>query len=66
MEKSVSKNTVWHHEACRVMINGDPEGQFFISHSHTNNGFFVLLTIKYLILYLRNVSRSFRVLRDAT
>ena len=29
IEKSVSKITAWHHEACRVMTNGDPEGRFF-------------------------------------
>ena len=29
VEKSVPRITVWHHEACRVMTNGDPEGQIF-------------------------------------
>ena len=23
--KSVPRITIWHHEACRVMTNGDPE-----------------------------------------
>ena len=29
-----------HREACRVMTNGDREGWIFLSHSHTNSGFF--------------------------
>ena len=29
IEKSVQRIAVWHHEACRVMTNGDPEGQIF-------------------------------------
>ena len=33
IDKSVPRITVWHHEACRVMTNSDPEG----SHPHTNN-----------------------------
>ena len=45
IEKSVPRITVWHHETCRVMTNGDPEGRIFLSHLHTNNGFFFLLTI---------------------
>ena len=40
IEKSVPRITVWHHEACRVMTNGDPQGQIFMSHSHKNTGFF--------------------------
>ena len=32
IEKSVPRITVWHHKACRVMTNGDPEGQFFLTH----------------------------------
>ena len=31
IEKSVVRNTVWHHEVCRVMTNGDQEGQIFLS-----------------------------------
>ena len=34
-----------------MMTNGDREGRIFLSHPHTNNGFFFLLTTKYLILY---------------
>ena len=40
--------TVKHHKAFGVMINGDPQGQIFISHPHTNNRFFFLLTIDFL------------------
>ena len=29
IEKSVPRTAVWHHEACRVMTNGDPEDGFF-------------------------------------
>ena len=32
IEKSVSRITVWHHEAYRVMTNGDHEGPFFLSY----------------------------------
>ena len=39
IEKSVPRITVWHHEACRVVTNGDPEGRIFISLPHTNYGF---------------------------
>ena len=31
------------------MTNGDHEGRIFLSHPHTNNGLFFLLTTKYLI-----------------
>ena len=47
--------TDWHHKACRVMTNGDREGGIFLSNPHTNNGFFFLLTTKYLILYWKNM-----------
>ena len=33
--KSVLRIAVWHHKACRVMTNGDPEGRIFLSHPHT-------------------------------
>ena len=47
IEKSVQRITVWHHKACRVITNGDSEGQIFLSHPHTNDGVFFLLNIKY-------------------
>ena len=52
IEKSVPRITVCHHEVCRVMTNDDPEGRIFLSHPHTINLFFFLLTIKY------NISRD--------
>ena len=54
IEKFVPRVAVWHHEACRVMTNGDPEGRIFLSYPHTNNEFIFLLTtiIIYLFIYL--------------
>ena len=43
IEKSVPRVTVWHHQVCQVMTNGDPKGQ--ISYPHANNAFFFLLTL---------------------
>ena len=40
IDKSVLRITDCHHEACRVMTNGDCEGQILLSHPHTNNGLF--------------------------
>ena len=40
IEKFVPRITDWHHEACQVMTNGDCEGSIFLSHPHTNDGFF--------------------------
>ena len=51
IEKSVPWIAVWHHKACRVMTNGDPEGQSFLSYPHTNNGFFFLLTTVFINLF---------------
>ena len=48
IEKSGPRIAVWHHEACRVMTNSDPEGQILRSHRHTNNGFFFLLAAVFL------------------
>ena len=31
IEKSVPRITDWHHEACRMMTNGDHEGRIFLS-----------------------------------
>ena len=56
IEKAVLKTTVWHHEACRVITNGDHEGRIFLSFPHTNNGFFFLLTTVlfiYLFIYFK-------------
>ena len=48
IEKSVPRIALWHHEACRVMTNGDPEERIFLSYPHTNNGFCFLLTIDFI------------------
>ena len=60
IEKSVLRITDWHQEACQVMTNSDSEGLIFLSHPHTNNGFFFLLTTKYLILYSKNMKKTSR------
>ena len=50
IEKSVQRIAVWHHEACRVMTNGDPEGLIFLSYPLTNNGYYFLVTTFYLFI----------------
>ena len=61
IEKSVPRIAVWHHEACRVMTNGDPERQIFLSYPNTNNGFFFLLTN---VFYLKiSFQKSLNMLR---
>ena len=38
IERSMPRITVWHHEACQVVIIGYPSGRFFfLSYPHTNN-----------------------------
>ena len=56
--KSVLRIAVWHHEACRVMTNGDAVGRIFLPHPHPNNGIFFLLTIKYRILCFKIGSQT--------
>ena len=51
IEKSIPRITVWHHEACGVMTNGNPEGWIFLSFPHTNNGLFFLLTTVFIYLF---------------
>ena len=41
IEKSVSRIADWHHEACRVMTNGDHEGQISFSCSPLNTAFYI-------------------------
>ena len=48
--KSVLRITIWHHGACRVMMNSDHEGRIFQPNPHTNNGFFFLLTVDFLFV----------------
>ena len=52
IEKSIPRIAVWHHEAWRVMTNGDPEGRIFLSYPHTSNGFFFLLTTVFRKMHL--------------
>ena len=51
IEKSVQRIALWHHEACRVMANGDLEGRIFLSYPHTKNGFFFLLTTVFIYFF---------------
>ena len=44
MEKSVTRVTDRHHEACRVMPNSDPEWQIFLSTPYTHDRYFFLHT----------------------
>ena len=53
IDKFVPRFTVWHHEASRVMTNGDPEGRIFLSYPHTNNRLFFLL----ITVFLAHLSR---------
>ena len=41
-----------------MMTNGDREGRILLFHPHTNNGFFILLTTKYLILHWKNIKMA--------
>ena len=50
IEKSVTRVTDRHHEACRVMPNSDPEWQIFLSTPYTHDRYFFLHT--FLILFL--------------
>ena len=50
--------TVLLQKACCVVINVDPEGHIFVSHPHTTNGFYFLLTIKYCIFMLKKGSQK--------
>ena len=52
IEKSLPRIVIWHHKACRVKTNGDPEGRIFLSYPHMNNGLFFLLTIVFIYLFI--------------
>ena len=52
IERYVPRITIWHHKACPVMTNGDPEGRIFLSYPHTNNGFFFLLTTVFIYSFI--------------
>ena len=51
IKNSVPRITDWHHEACRVMTNGDPEGRILLFYPHTNSGSFFLLTNVFIYLF---------------
>ena len=44
IEKSVTRVTDRHHEACQVMPNSDPEWQIFLSTPYTHDRYFFLHT----------------------
>ena len=46
--KSIPWVAVWHHEACRVMTNGELEGGIFLSCPHTN----FLLTTVFIFVFI--------------
>ena len=46
--------------------NGDPEGLIFLSHPHTNNGLFFLLTIKYSIFIFETHEKGFHYHKACT
>ena len=50
IEKSFPWIADWHHEACRVMANGDPEGRIFLSYPHTNDSFSCLPLVLYIYM----------------
>ena len=60
IEKSVTRNTDGHHEACRVITNGDREGRFFLSHPRTNNGFFSCSPLNNPFFTGKNVEKAFK------
>ena len=47
IEKSVTRVTDRHHEACRVMPNSDPERQIFLSTPYTHDRYFFLHTFRF-------------------
>ena len=66
IEKSVSRISVWYHEACRVVTNSAPKGRFFLSYPHINNGFVFLpnTVFTYIFIYLKiSFQKSLNILR---
>ena len=56
IRKSIQRITVWHHEICQVITNGDPEGWIFISHPHTSMFFFVFVFFIIYFFYFFNTT----------
>ena len=64
IEKSVSRITIWHHEACRVMTNGDPKGWIFLSCPQRNNRFFSCSPLFFYLFYFKmSFQKSLNMLR---
>ena len=63
IEKSVRRIAVWHHEACVVMTNVDPEGRIFLSFTHTNNGLFFLIATGFIYLSKISLQKYLNTLR---
>ena len=47
IERSMPRITVWHHEACQVVIIGYPSGRFFSFPSSHKECIVFMLTIKF-------------------
>ena len=60
IEKSVPRITDWHHEACQVMTIGDPEGRIFLSHPHTNYGFFSCSPLNTSFIFEKKLEKDFQ------
>ena len=58
IEKILPRITIWHHKACLVMTNSDPEGRIFLSHPHTNYGFFFLSSIESVFTFFKKAPRE--------
>ena len=48
-KKSFPRIAICNQEACQVMTTSDHEGQIFLFHHHTNNGFFFLVNIEFRV-----------------
>ena len=54
IEKSITRVTDRHHEACRVMPNSDPEWQIFLSTPYTHDRYFFLHTFWFTTFYFQS------------
>ena len=54
IEKSVTRVTDQHHEACRVMPNSDPEWQIFLSTPYTHDRYFFLHTFWFTTFHFQS------------
>ena len=58
IEKSIPRDYQSALQGMRVMTIGDHKGRIFLSHPHTKDGFFLLYTIKLLVLRFKNAPNS--------